>query len=76
MAATVITPKLTQLFNTCIKKEYFPLALKITEIVPIFKKGNRENCCNYRSISILSRLQKFLKNVCMNNLTNFSSKTN
>ena len=28
MAATVIAPKLTQLFNNCIKKEYFPQALK------------------------------------------------
>ena len=34
MAATVITPKLTQLFNICIKKGYFPQALKIAEIVP------------------------------------------
>ena len=50
MAATVITPKLTQLFNICIKKGYFPQALKIAEIVPIFKKENRENFCDYRPI--------------------------
>ena len=61
MAATVITPKLTQLFNICIKKGYFPQALKIAEIVPIFKKGNRENCCNYRPISILSPFAKIFE---------------
>ena len=61
MAATVTTPKLTQLFNICIKKEYFPQALKIAEIVPIFKKGNRENCCNYRPISILSPFAKIFE---------------
>ena len=61
MAATVITPKLTQLFNICIKKGYFPQALKIAEIVPIFKKGNRENCCNYRPISILSSFAKIFE---------------
>ena len=61
MAATVITPKLTQLFNICIKKGYFPQALKIAETVPIFKKGNRENCCNYRPISILIPFAKIFE---------------
>ena len=61
MAATVITPKLTQLFNICINKGYFPQALKIAKIVPIFKKGNRENCCNYRPISILSPFAKIFE---------------
>ena len=61
MAATVITPKLTQLFNICIKKGCFPQALKIAEIVPILKKGNRENCCNYRPISILSPFAKIFE---------------
>ena len=61
MAATVITPKLTQLFNICIKKGYFPQALKIAAIVPIFKKGNRENCCNYRPISILNPFGKIFE---------------
>ena len=61
MAATVITPKLTQLFNICTKKGYFPQALKIAEIVPIFKKENKENCCNYRPISILSPVSKIFE---------------
>ena len=61
MAATVITPRLTQLFNICIKKGYFPQALKIAKIVPIFKKGNRENCCNYPPISILSPFAKIFE---------------
>ena len=63
MAATVITgtPKLIQWFNICIKKGYFPQALKIAEIVPIFKKGNRENCCNYRPISMLSPFAKIFE---------------
>ena len=61
MAATVITPKLTQLFNICIKKEYFAQALKLPNIVPIFKKRNRENCCNYRPISILSPFAKIFE---------------
>ena len=61
MAATVITPKLTQLFNICIKKGYFPQTLKIAAIVPILKKGNRENCCNYRPISILRPFAKIFE---------------
>ena len=61
MAATVITPKLTQLFNNRLKKEYFPQAFKIAEIVPIFNKGNSENCCYYRPISIWSPLAKIFE---------------
>ena len=49
------------MFNICIKKRYFPQALKIAETVPIFKKGNRENYCNHRPISILSQFAKIFE---------------
>ena len=74
MAATVITPKLTQLFNICIKKEYFPQALKIEKIVPIFKKGNKENCCNCRLISILNPFAKIVGKCLHEQFNNFFIK--
>lgn len=36
----VIAHPLTVVFNTCLKKGYFPTALKLARTEPIFKKGS------------------------------------
>ena len=52
MSGSVIAPVPTNIFNACISTGYFPKVLKTAEVVPIFKKGERELCSNYRPISI------------------------
>ena len=52
MSGSVIAPFLTNIFNACISTGYFPKVLKIAEVVPIFKKGERELCSNYRLVDI------------------------
>ena len=42
MSVSVIAPVLTNIFNACISTGYFPKVLKTAEVVPIFKKGERE----------------------------------
>ena len=41
----------------------FPSALKIAKIVPIHEKDSKLDFSNYRSISILSNLDKILEKI-------------
>ena len=49
------------LINTSIDTSTFPKALKLADVVPIFKKKYMLNTMNYRPISILSCLSKIFK---------------
>ena len=61
MSGSVIAPVLTNIFNACTSTGYFPKVLKTAEVVPIFKKGERELCSNYRPISILNPFAKLFE---------------
>ena len=67
MSASIIAPVLEHLFNKCLINGVFPDSLKIGKIVPIHKKGPKNECCNYRPITLLSPLSKILKNAFLNN---------
>lgn len=47
---------LTEIFNDCLRGEEVPKEWKLANISPIFKKGNRKDCNNYRGISVTSSL--------------------
>lgn len=47
--------------NLCFEKGHFPNCLKKSRVVPIFKKGNKKVCANYRPISIVPVLSKLLE---------------
>ena len=46
------------IYNLCISKCYFPSIFKKALIIPVHKKGDINNCANYRPISLLSSLCK------------------
>ena len=57
-----ITPLLTHLINSIIKKEKFPQVMKITRIVPILKKGKDvRDIDSYRPINNLMCLEKIIE---------------
>ena len=60
-SASVICKPLTTLFNRCLREGKFPYVWKTAHINPLFKKGNREQCTNYRPISLLSCIGKVLE---------------
>ena len=43
----------------------FPSVLKIAKVVPVFKKDSKLDYSNYHPISLLSNIEKYLKNLCI-----------
>ena len=50
-------------------KEELPQEWKESIIVPIYKKGDKTDCSNYRGISLLPTLYKILSNMLLSRLT-------
>ena len=56
----IITPWLTNFFNTCYTNGCYPKYLKIAKVFPIHKGGLQDEYGNYRPISLLSTWSKNL----------------
>ena len=71
---TVISTPLSNLFNLCVSEGVFPQYLKITEVIPIFKKGGKNKTTNYRPISLLSQLDKLFQKMIYSRIRTFLKK--
>ena len=60
---SIICP-LLHIFNLSLRQGIFPDAMKVSEIIPLFKKGQKDLMVNYRPISLLITLSKILEK-CM-----------
>ena len=72
----VLSNVLAELINEAIFKGVYPNCLKIALVVPIFKKGSKENTNNYRPISLISNLSKIFEKVLYVRLVKFLRKNN
>ena len=70
----VISPVLTDIFNTCLNEGVFPDCLKIAKIVPIHKKGAKDNPTNYRPISLLPVFGKLFEKIISKRIIKFLDK--
>ena len=50
---------------------YFPDTLKIANVVPIYKAGDKTSISNYRPISVLNSLSKIFEKILAERLTNY-----
>ena len=75
-AAGVISRSLTIIFNKSIISGIFPEDLKIAVLSPIFKKGDRSSCGNYRPISVLSVIAKILEKIAFDQLCKYFDNNN
>ena len=61
LIAPTLSPILSKLINLSYQKEIYPDCLKISTITPVYKKGSKLNVENYRSISLLSNINKIFE---------------
>jgi hypothetical protein len=66
-----ILKPLTKLVNFSFQTGSFPSSLKISKVIPIFKKDDRSLPSNYRPISIPPVLSKVFEKLFLENLVNF-----
>lgn len=75
--AAELTAPLVHLINFSFVSGKFPSSLKLAVIKPFYKKkGSRNECNNYRPISILSSFSKVLEKVFLRRLDTFLSSHN
>ena len=55
-------------------KEEFPEEWKESIIVPIYKKGDKTDCNNYRGISLLPTTYKVLSNILLSRLIPYAEE--
>ena len=63
LSNNVISPFLCVVFNDCMTQGCYPDLLKIAHVVPIFKKGIKVDCSNYRPISLLSNFNRIFEKI-------------
>ena len=61
MAADIIAPSLTKIFNLSLSTGIVPSIWKAAKVIPLHKKGALSDPGNYRPISILPQLSKIFE---------------
>lgn len=64
----VILDPLVFIINQCLDQGEFPDCLKISKVIPVFKKGNTSIVSNYRPISMVPVLSKVIESVMLKQL--------
>jgi hypothetical protein len=71
--AAVLAPSLTKLFNRSLALGVVPESWKTANITPVFKKGDKTSCNNYRPISLLCIASKILERAILNKIYDYLS---
>jgi len=62
---------LTFCINKCLMEGIFPNVLKLSRVVPVFKKGEKDNPASYRPISLIPIFSKILEYVIFFQVCNY-----
>lgn len=73
--ADSLSPIVTELFRTILDSGEVPALWKTSIVVPIFKKGNPEDCSNYRPISLTCTLSRTLERLVVRAMLRFFTET-
>ena len=71
LAANIIAPSLTHIFNQSIAVSIFPTEWKLAQEPPIFKKGKKDDPNNYRPISVIPVVAKIFEKLVHEQLYNY-----
>lgn len=59
------------IFNECLDKGFFPDYLKISKVIPVFKKGDKAMPQNYRPVSIVTIFSKIFESLILKQVYTF-----
>ena len=59
---------LAKLFNFSLEAGVFPSDWKTSNVVPVHKKNDAQNSCNYRPVSLLYNVSKIFKRLVYNKM--------
>ena len=71
MLKNTISVPLTYIINCSFSTGIMPEKLKIARVIPIYKKGLRDDISNYHPISLLSVFNKIIETIMYNRLVKF-----
>jgi hypothetical protein len=69
-----ICSEIHTLINSIWNKEELPDQWKESIIVPVYKKGDKTDCSNYRGVSLLPFTYKILSNILLSRLTPYAEE--
>ena len=69
----ILSP-ITHVCNLSLTEGIFPSELKIAKVIPIYKKGSKDQFSNYRPVSVLSAFSKIFERLIYNRFINFFEK--
>lgn len=72
--ADLVAEPISYLFNLSIREGCFPSVLKLSKIIPIFKRGDKHDCASFRPISILSVFSKLFERIMCDQVIQFLDK--
>ena len=72
----IVAKPLKTIFNASISMGIVPAKLKLSHVIPIYKKGLHTIVSNYRPISLLSIFHKLLEKLISNRLLDYLEKNN
>ena len=75
-ASYALAKPLAEIFNKCLTAGIFPDTLKIAQVIPIYKKGCKNEFTNYRPISVLSAFSKLFEKLIYKRLISFIDEHN
>ncbi|XP_039285350.1 uncharacterized protein LOC120351580 [Nilaparvata lugens] len=67
---------LTYCINRCLIEGVFPRVLKLSRVVPIYKKGDKNSASSYRPISLTPILSKVLESIIHSQVCNYLKEHN
>ena len=70
-SAKTIAPILAKIFNKCIESGQYPDILKVAKVTALYKGGDKLEVDNYRSISVLSHINKIFEKLIHARLNDF-----
>ena len=71
-----IAKPLCKLFKNCFETSTFPAEWKKGNIIPVFKKGDKQSVSNYRPISLLPIFSKIFERIIFNAIFNYMDQNN